>query len=121
MRISDWSSDVCSSDLGGELVDQRNVGFEQLSVRGKRAQHGRNAVGILLFHAPFSLLSIQRRARAKASPVSSHSLKGVPPTAIRKAAMGWVMVMPTSGRVGPARRSEERRGGEEGGGRGQLG
>src|SRR3546814_6819813 len=68
---------------GGELVDQRNVGFEQLSVRGKRAQHGRNAVGILLFHAPFSLLSIQRRARAKASPVSSHSMKGVPPTAIR--------------------------------------
>src|SRR3546814_14613915 len=29
-------------------------------------------------------------------------MKGVPPTAIRKAAMGWVMVMPTSGSVRPA-------------------
>src|SRR3546814_7598203 len=28
MRISDWSSDVCSSDLGGDTADQRNTVFE---------------------------------------------------------------------------------------------
>src|SRR3546814_12697532 len=26
MRISDWSSDVCSSDLDGEHVDKRRIG-----------------------------------------------------------------------------------------------
>src|SRR3546814_5547917 len=56
MRISDWSSDVCSSDL--EQVDQQGDELEELA-RRRRVQQQR---GVLRFrrHAP---------ARAGAGPV----------------------------------------------------
>src|SRR3546814_2800365 len=36
MRISDWSSDVCSSDLGGavEPHDQKEFGYAEIRARG---------------------------------------------------------------------------------------
>src|SRR3546814_6640533 len=38
MRISDWSSDVCSSDLEMRLVEQGEAGREQLAIDDALAQ-----------------------------------------------------------------------------------
>src|SRR3546814_2424783 len=74
MRISDWSSDVCSSDLGagkvcvtGLLIDQRNGGA---TTRG--GDGGGNAGGAIadddeikiMGHAPFAMM---RAVRCKSS------------------------------------------------------
>src|SRR3546814_20399659 len=40
MRISDWSSDVCSSDLIGRGLDRRLVGGEQAQALGFLVQRG---------------------------------------------------------------------------------
>src|SRR3546814_15925611 len=46
MRISDWSSDVCSSDLDGKLVGQRRAALLALVEVGEaRRQAGAHAAG----------------------------------------------------------------------------
>src|SRR3546814_9908031 len=42
MRISDWSSDVCSSDLGGDFLQRRAKGGDQF---GRQVGHETNSVG----------------------------------------------------------------------------
>src|SRR3546814_186965 len=39
MRISDWSSDVCSSDLEQEVIDQRLVGEGDRGDFGRQGKH----------------------------------------------------------------------------------
>src|SRR3546814_297412 len=36
MRISDWSSDVCSSDLGGHMIEENLACLDSLYARGAR-------------------------------------------------------------------------------------
>src|SRR3546814_20223603 len=53
MRISDWSSDVCSSDLG---VDRRQVaGVEHLFDERDRLVHFALHLGLLLFSIGFAV------------------------------------------------------------------
>src|SRR3546814_2770161 len=40
MRISDWSSDVCSSDLGGCVIAQQFAGQDQVAGRGYGQEFG---------------------------------------------------------------------------------
>src|SRR3546814_5177939 len=46
MRISDWSSDVCSSDLGHEVHTAENDGCGVVSVLGEHGQSVAVAAGI---------------------------------------------------------------------------
>src|SRR3546814_6650289 len=51
MRISDWSSDVCSSDLTGDALKEREVG--ELEIRGTSVTPGhykRPEANVELFH-----------------------------------------------------------------------
>src|SRR3546814_1969814 len=43
MRISDWSSDVCSSDLGGGRGDRRLLRAGRLAIQGAHARTRRRA------------------------------------------------------------------------------
>src|SRR3546814_9516726 len=47
MRISDWSSDVCSSDLLGEPVDGRSVRFPRGSPVPEPLQPAERIVGLV--------------------------------------------------------------------------
>src|SRR3546814_4443492 len=40
MRISDWSSDVCSSDLGRHKEDRRSNDFRRARTGGRRCPQG---------------------------------------------------------------------------------
>src|SRR3546814_8069918 len=51
MRISDWSSDVCSSDLAGELV-QRTGGFDEIPSRDVVPEGGVGVHQPALQHQP---------------------------------------------------------------------
>src|SRR3546814_15345055 len=47
MRISDWSSDVCSSDLRTELAFERHVEVDRLlAALGARDQVGKPVIGL---------------------------------------------------------------------------
>src|SRR3546814_16735754 len=46
MRISDWSSDVCSSDLVGEERDRRDLGLHGPGQLLENADCGRHVVGV---------------------------------------------------------------------------
>src|SRR3546814_16352353 len=43
MRISDWSSDVCSSDLSWHLAENRSGGRKRLRIEGKAPFEGQAA------------------------------------------------------------------------------
>src|SRR3546814_2445634 len=50
MRISDWSSDVCSSDLPSGEFTQEDEGFGRLAVDGGSPKHGKRPKRL---HRPF--------------------------------------------------------------------
>src|SRR3546814_9499644 len=58
MRISDWSSDVCSSDLMGELKDTLNVHLSSTCRGASTVQQvmGRNQVSLLLSLYAYQML-----------------------------------------------------------------
>src|SRR3546814_2877178 len=58
MRISDWSSDVCSSDLAGDLVAQLEVVGQPLRVQGAgldRGAHRAAGLAVVAAVAEFAL------------------------------------------------------------------
>src|SRR3546814_6563192 len=65
MRISDWSSDVCSSDLGIiALPDRRQRCLELCRVPGREAaQHGHPACASHVANQRFERLGRHRQAR----------------------------------------------------------
>src|SRR3546814_2235948 len=46
MRISDWSSDVCSSDLGGRIARQQNLGRVEPRAIGEQALRDQRVVDL---------------------------------------------------------------------------
>src|SRR3546814_3460039 len=55
MRISDWSSDVCSSDLGGRKTENRGVArplYAGQIIRDQRIALAEHADDALLLHLP---------------------------------------------------------------------
>src|SRR3546814_16990403 len=51
MRISDWSSDVCSSDLIAALLDKRAIAARYIRIRNNPLdfRHGEEALGLRQF------------------------------------------------------------------------
>src|SRR3546814_2002261 len=88
MRISDWSSDVCSSDLGAEPAADRAVG----------------AAGLAGFKNSLKLVEQKRWAEAAANMMLSKWAKQTPERAARVTKMI---------ETGAYQRSEERRVGKE--------
>src|SRR3546814_17941170 len=115
MRISDWSSDVCSSDLGTPILKAaRSLGVDIDSVCGGRGLCGRCQVeigigefakhGISSRESPVSALN-QTEARHKEKRGMAESRRLSCQALLQQAGGGAV----------PARRSGRRRVGEEGG------
>src|SRR3546814_4648598 len=81
MRISDWSSDVCSSDLVGNLsfaerLDQAADGVLDRMV-GNEAEHVANLVGIDVVGADIvRRLDLDRNLAALGKDLRDHSLHG---------------------------------------------
>src|SRR3546814_19649698 len=105
MRISDWSSDVCSSDLGGggrdyqERYGAKDETFAKISVKARR--HAANNP-LAIFRDPISLEEVMASPKLY-GPLTR--LQACPPTYGAAAA---VLVSPTFARSG------ERRVGKEG-------
>src|SRR3546814_2095428 len=55
MRISDWSSDVCSSDLGIDPVPLLGERFQALDLL---YNHGSVVFGLVYVHLPFMILPL---------------------------------------------------------------
>src|SRR3546814_20796729 len=114
MRISDWSSDVCSSDLGGVLgVGWRSNGHGN----GQRSGEG------MLHRGNTSSNGTPKPTRPTIPPTHDQRHKPAPHTGARPPTAPLdpanphhrpVAPLPQSGRGVGGRRSEERRGGKEG-------
>src|SRR3546814_14824306 len=102
MRISDWSSDVCSSDLGGNH-------FIELQPDDERARcltPGDISVGLALI-----LEDVLDNARQPLGALAEHALGGADQIV---ALVGLIRLRGRGRRGGIAGRSEERRVGKEG-------
>src|SRR3546814_6717399 len=75
MRISDWSSDVCSSDLVGMRVDRRGVGVEEAAERigGVELLQGLAEVGVALVERLADTVGVLA-GQLQAQPVVAHRL-----------------------------------------------
>src|SRR3546814_20958221 len=106
MRISDWSSDVCSSDLAGRKLVGRHFEAEEGDLRA-HILLGRNAVVLIAakaFGGVVSDVGGERRLAHARTPREDHQVR------IMHAADLGVDAGDTGG---DARRSEERRVGKE--------
>src|SRR3546814_9903959 len=86
MRISDWSSDVCSSDLAARLVRPARQACQRLPVavdhRPRRLQHGKTAGGVHVAIA--HLVRDFHRRKRKAVVHRLHMLKRKQPLLIKR-------------------------------------
>src|SRR3546814_2753476 len=82
MRISDWSSDVCSSDLGDGLVERAVVDevvvlAPFVAVGGAEPLGAGEAVGLGIGHAGHAALGVGRDPRQLAVDVALPRLAGI--------------------------------------------
>src|SRR3546814_14832672 len=63
MRISDWSSDVCSSDLGQPGLSQRVAGFGEAVLAEVEDGSGKHRAGVTFAHALHKVLDVADAAR----------------------------------------------------------
>src|SRR3546814_14273995 len=98
MRISDWSSDVCSSDLDGKAGPRPRT-EDRISCQGNHgglAVSGTRPLNGVMTHASFPAIRMRRTHAA-----------------------AWSRAMFAENRIGPQDRSEERRVGKECGSQGR--
>src|SRR3546814_10933961 len=114
MRISDWSSDVCSSDLNGLTIrDKRNICLATVGHVDAAVKDDAEAIANLFAAAP-DLFNALEQARA-ALPDAWAAVKcGVPREVIEIINAALAKAMPVKPRVWKRLdRSEERRVGQE--------
>src|SRR3546814_4122309 len=75
MRISDWSSDVCSSDLAGALRDMCSEDLARSAAEGCEPDSA-----VVVIHAPAELLDdagddVDRSATVNGSPITNDALR----------------------------------------------
>src|SRR3546814_10574677 len=71
MRISDWSSDVCSSDL-----TVRPMGRTATGVRGMRLEPGEEVCSLIVVDGEGDILTASERGYGKRTPEADYPRKG---------------------------------------------
>src|SRR3546814_20180603 len=108
MRISDWSSDVCSSDLNGLTIrDKRNICLATVGHVDAAVKDDAEAIANLFAAAP-DLFNALEQARAAVPDAGAAVKSGVPREVIEMINADLAKAM-TVNAAGRQRRSKERR------------
>src|SRR3546814_3484503 len=119
MRISDWSSDVCSSDLLRIAGPQQAAAFGRIGLAGQRRQGG--APGAAAHHTDMTDADMSGRRRHALAPAKGFAAASGSSGQRARAGASRVSPSPRRKRSSPAQaliaplRSEESRAGKEGG------
>src|SRR3546814_9525720 len=101
MRISDWSSDVCSSDLRFELVALEGNRLWPQTTSGKKCWHAQRHIRLALDVAgqPNDL-----RPRASAIPARASRCTSTVPTSTSTTPAAWIQASRSPNKVAPIAR-----------------
>src|SRR3546814_11574171 len=109
MRISDWSSDVCSSDLAVRIVGQMSTAPSS----GARILVNHKAAGVALLVTPWNFPAAMATRKIGPALAAGCTVVIKPASATPLTMLALMSILEEAGR------SEERRVGKEGGGPGR--